>query len=148
MSIFWVRAVCKLQLVNYGSKHTSQSPSGMLHVFVRLSTHTHVTWKLQVLCGCFAYQITALLSKTFLVWFRVVWEIWLESCNPRHASQSFSDTTLSFVHCKPVYTIQFGVQLGLMIALLPMMHHFIRTNLASYPIHLAVFFQLYYRTSW
>ena len=45
-----------------------------------------ITWKLQVVHGHSTYWMTALLLETFLVWFRVAWEIQLESCGPRHAS--------------------------------------------------------------
>ena len=54
--------------------------------------------------------MTALLIETFLVWFRVASEICLESYGPKHASV-FSDTTLCFVYCKPVYTSLSGAQL-------------------------------------
>ena len=42
------------------------------------------------------------LSETFLLWFRVAWEIWLEGYSLRHTSWSFSDTILC-AYCKPIY---------------------------------------------
>ena len=53
--------------------HCSLFPISHLCVF------TCITWKLQVICECSAYQMTALLSETFFMWFRAAWEIWLES---------------------------------------------------------------------
>ena len=82
MSIFWVRATCEIWLASYGSKHASQSLSDMpfVHILPR------ITWKLQIVhvYGCSAYGTTASLSKTFLVWFRVVWddqtgELWFQT---------------------------------------------------------------------
>ena len=55
---------------------------------------TLITRKLQVVYGHSLHRTTALLSKIFVVWFRVAWEIRLESSVPRHESRSFSDTTL------------------------------------------------------
>ena len=46
---------------------------------------TCITWKLQVICGRPAYRMTALLLETFLVHFRVAWEIRLEIYVPRNA---------------------------------------------------------------
>ena len=51
-----------------------------------LCVHTHITWRLQVICGRSAYGMIALLLDTFLMWFRVVRENQLESYGPRHAS--------------------------------------------------------------
>ena len=62
------------------STHHSLFPMSNLYVL------TLVTWKLQVIQGHSAYWTTALLSETFLVCFRVAWEIWPESYSPRHAS--------------------------------------------------------------
>ena len=87
MSIFCVKAGCKIWMASYASKHTSQSFSGKPIVHIQLHlTHTHVTWKFQVICGRSAYWTTAILLDTFFVWFRAAWEIWLESYGPRHAS--------------------------------------------------------------
>ena len=102
----------------------------------------YITWKLQLINGCSAYQMTALLSKIFLVWFRVAWEVWLESYSLRHASQSFSDTTLPCVYCKSVHNLTYNFAWqqnshSLLVkqctthqttALLPMIHHFIHKN--------------------
>ena len=48
-------------------------------------TYTHSP-KIQVTYGHSAHLITALLSETFLQWFRVAWEIHLDSSSPRHTS--------------------------------------------------------------
>ena len=55
---------------------------------------TGVTWKLQGVYGPSKYWTTALLLQRFLVWFRLAWEISLESYGPWHIPQSFCDTTL------------------------------------------------------
>ena len=44
---------------------------------------TRITWKLWVVYGCCAYQMTTILLETFNVWFRVAWEILLESYGPQ-----------------------------------------------------------------
>ena len=70
-----------------------------LFLVCHLCILTCITWKLQVIYEHSTYQTTVPLSKTFLLWFRVAWEIWLESYDPRHVSQSFSDITL-YACCK------------------------------------------------
>ena len=75
-----------------------------LFLICHLCVLLHITWKLQVVCGHSAYQMTALLPNTFLVCFRVAWETRLAKYSPWHASWSFSDTTLSRVHCKSMHT--------------------------------------------
>ena len=81
MSIFCVRAGCKLWLESYGSKHASWSLSKKLFV------HTNMyNLKLQVIYGHCASWTSALLSEIFLVCIRVTWEIWLESSGTRHIS--------------------------------------------------------------
>ena len=47
---------------------------------------THIAWKLQVIYECSVYQTIALLLETLLEWFRVAWEIRLESYGRRCAS--------------------------------------------------------------
>ena len=73
MSIFCVRAGWGILLVSYASQHTLQSLSNKPFVSMQLYGH-------------FTYWTTAKLSETFFVWFRVAWEIWLESYGPRQAS--------------------------------------------------------------
>ena len=117
-----------------------------------LCVHTCITWKLQVIYQCPAYWMSALLLESFLVWFRVVWEIWLESYSHRHVSVVLRYNIVC-VYCKPFHTSLFGVQLHMTTqlkqfydctshqttALLLMMHCFIRTKLASYTICCSVF---------
>ena len=79
----------------------------------------HVRYDRQVMIGKLqvvrsAYRTVALLSKTFLVWFRVSWEIQLESYGPRHASVIL----WYFIACKyckhvHVHTSLLGAQLRL-----------------------------------
>ena len=38
------------------------------------------------------YETNAILSKTFLFWYRAVYELWLTSYGPKHASWSLFDT--------------------------------------------------------
>ena len=69
--------------------------------------------KLQVIHGCSSYRMTVLLLKTFLMWFRVAWEIHLESHGPE-THWLFSHTTLCEYTASPylyVYTLLFGEQL-------------------------------------
>ena len=107
MFIFCVRVGCVIQLVSYGSKHASQS---LYHKpFVR-TVLQRITWKLQVIYGCSAYQMTVLLSETFLVWFRVAWEIRLESYGFRHSLVILWYNIVCVYH-KPIHTSLFGVQL-------------------------------------
>ena len=71
---------------------------------------THITWKLEVIYGRYAYRMTVLLSKTFLQCFRVAWEIRLESYGSRHASVVLWFNIVC-VYCKPVHTSIFDAQL-------------------------------------
>ena len=80
ISIFCVRAGCKTWLVSYGSKHSSQ-----FFQISHLYALTRINWKLRGIYGRSAYRMTALLPDTFLVWFRVAREIWLERYSPRSA---------------------------------------------------------------
>ena len=90
--ISWIRAACKLRLVSYGSKHTSQSLSNITFCVYL----TKITRKLQVMHGCSTYQTTALLLEMSIFWVRVACEIKLVSYGSKHASQSLSD--MPFVH--------------------------------------------------
>ena len=79
-----------------------------IHLFVHIYTYNTTQHNIQhiwhkngctdvlnaQMYGCFRQWATALLSETFLLWFRVVWEIWPKSYISRHTLQSFSDTTL------------------------------------------------------
>ena len=141
--IFWVRVACKIWLVSYSSKHALQSLFNMPFV------HTGITWNVWVVYrhSTYMYWTTGVLPETFLAWFRVAWEIRLTTDCSRHTSQSFFDTTLC------MYSIQYILQCCtymkfLMViyalhqnshvacyytthqtmALLPTMHHFIRTK--------------------
>ena len=114
---------------------------------------TYITWKLQVVYGCSAYQTTALLLETFFVWLRVDWRATAPDMH-----RSFSDTTFC-VYTANTYTHRYLVwnyawqqnshtlwlhTTDQTTALLPMMHRFISKNLAIYTthVHIAVCFQL------
>ena len=113
----------------------------------------HKTWKVQDIYGCSADRTTAILSETFFVWFRCAREIWLESYGPRHKSVVLWHNIVC-VYCKPVIahiaiwceTIQDNKThvpsdtKRQTMALLPTMHRFIRTKLAS-NLHIAMSFQ-------
>ena len=106
VSIFCVRAGFEIQLVSYGSKHASQSLSSK--PFVRTCTHNLKTtghiWMS-------AYQTTALLLETFLVLFRVAWEIrQLESYGLRHTLVVLWYNIVC-VYCRPIHTSLIGAQL-------------------------------------
>ena len=77
MSIFWVRAACKIQSKSYGSKHTSQSLSDMtfcVHFHAQLENYRSYLGVLHMerLLPCVFYGVT--------------WEIQLESYGPRNVS--------------------------------------------------------------
>ena len=86
-----------------GSKHASQCLS-ISHLWVLAL----ITWELQVIDGHLACWTTALLSKTFLIWLRVVWKIRLESKGPRHASVVLWYNIIVCTYCKPVHTSLLG----------------------------------------
>ena len=157
MSIFCVRTECEIWLVSYGSKHALQSVSDKPFV----CTYMH-NLKLQVIHGCSAYQTTALLFETFFVWFRVASEILLDSYGPRHTSvvlwykivcilQARKLASL-YIHryliCNYIHMTTNSCTLWLdtthqTTVLLPTMHLFIWTKLASYTtVQVTVSFQL------
>ena len=122
---------------------------------------TCIAWKLQVVhvYEYSAHWTTALLSKTFLVWLRVAWEIQLESYGPRHASVLLWYTivehcvhilqTISYIafwyattHDNTTH-IAYDCTTQQMAVLLPTMHHFIRTRLASYTAGCSVLLIVY-----
>ena len=83
---FWLKAVCEPPLVSYGSKHAWQPLSNMPFV------HTYMhNLKITGVYGRSIYQTVAVLLETFFLWFRVVWEIRLESYS---SLRSFSNPTL------------------------------------------------------
>ena len=145
MSIFWVRAPSEIRLASYGSKHASQCLYNVPFVYTYMHT---CNLKLQVIYGRSAYWITALLSETFLVWFRVAWEIWLESYGSRHTliilwynivMHILQACTYVDIWCATMYDNKPDVAYDCttttthqMTALLPTTHCFIRTNLANY----------------
>ena len=105
MTIFCVRAGCNIWMVSYTSKHALRCFSGkpFVHIHVQLYLR-HITWKLQVICGRSAYQTTVILLDTFFVWFRVAWEIWLESYGHRqalfvHWYNIVCVTASMYIHC-------------------------------------------------
>ena len=102
ISIFCIKAGCKIQLVSYASKHALQCL-----LINHLCIHTLLSWKLEVIHGYSAYQMTGLPSETVLLLFRVEWEIWLESYSPRHVSVVFW-YNIVYVYCKLVHTLLFS----------------------------------------
>ena len=108
ISIVCVWAGCEIPLVSYGSKHSLE-----FFLISHLCVLTCITWQLQVIYGRSAYQMTALLLDTFLVWFTVAREIQLESYNTRHALVVLWYKLVCVY--KPVYTSLFGVQLRMTI---------------------------------
>ena len=115
----------------YYSKHASQSSSDT--PFVRTYIYTCVY-------ECSTYLNNCSTIIDFLVWFRVVWEIRLESYGPRDTSVILW-YNIVYVYCKPIHTSLFGGQLRMTIkltvydcttyqtiALLPKMHCFKRTK--------------------
>ena len=114
--------------------------------------YMYITWKLQVVQGHSAYQKTPLLSETFLVWFRVAWEIWLESYVPRlasvipsqHCVQILQTCTYIAIWCTTIYDNKTHVTFDCILhtkqwGLLTTMRRFIRKKLASYTTCWSVF---------
>ena len=100
ISIFYVRAACKMRLSSYGSQHGSRAVS--FHYPHDSCLLSRITWKLQIVYWYSSYRTTALLPVIFLVWFRVACEIRLESYCPRHASIVLWGNIVR-VYCKPVH---------------------------------------------
>ena len=98
MSIFWVTAGCGIRLMNYNSKHASQSLSNVLFV------HTYNLKAIQVIYGNSKYQMTTLLLETFL-WGLELYERFNWRVTVLDTHQSFSDTILYlytailYIHC-------------------------------------------------
>ena len=126
-----------------------KSMTSQTHLWQAVSTHNLKT------SGRTWMFSTAILSETFFVWLRVAVEIWFESysCTTWDMHRSFSDTTLCACTASP-YTHRYLVRnhawqqnsrtLWLhathqMMALLPTMHRFRRTYLASYTTCCSVF---------
>ena len=87
--------------------HCSVPPTSHLCVL------TGITWKLKDIYRCCAYWTTALLQKILFVWFRVPWEIWLESYSPRYISVIPWYNTVWVYTLSPIHTWLhvFGAQL-------------------------------------
>ena len=113
-----------------------------------------ITWKLQVVYRHSTYWTTSLLLKTFLEQFRVAWEIQLESYGPRHTcdhsliQHCLACTASPYIlyitiWCTTIYDnkthVAYDCTTYQTTALLPTMHRFIRTKLASYTTHCSVF---------
>ena len=158
MSNFWDK-----QYMQYEQQVVAPNMHHSLFLICHLCVLPHLTLKIhvQVVCERSAYWTTALLSDTFLIWFRVAWDIQLVNYSSRQALQSFSDRTLSRTHCKPIDThvylhitiwctttndnkthIAYECTTYQTMALLPTMHNCM-TKLAGYSIHVAVCFQLH-----
>ena len=103
ISIFHVKSGCKM----LGEFFQFLSIS---HLYVL----TCITWKLQVVYGRSTYQMTSLLSATFLVWFRVAKQIQLETYGFGHTLVILW-YKLVCTYCKPVYISLFGAQLCMTI---------------------------------
>ena len=146
MSIVCVRAGCEIQLVSYGSKHALQSLSNKQFVY------TCITWKLQVMYGCSAYQITALLSETFLVCLELHERSNWKATSP-NMHQSFSDKTFCvytaspYIHHYLVHNCAWQQNSCTLDCILhskrwlymPTTYDFIRTKLASYTMRCSGF---------
>ena len=96
---FCVRPGCKIWWVTYGSKHSSQ--------FFSIS---HSCLLIQCTRNL---KTTALLSDTFLVWFRIA-RVQLKSYAPRHISVALWYKVVC-VYRKPIYSSLFGAQLCMII---------------------------------
>ena len=71
---------------------------------------TRTTWKLQVVLQTFYILNDCYTIRDILVWYRVGWEIQLESYGPRHASVILWYNSVC-VYCKPIHASLFGAQL-------------------------------------
>ena len=161
---FTHRTACELRLASYGSKHALQSLSNSPFV----CTYIHNLKIIQVVYGCFAYQMTALLSETLCGlelhessnW-RVMaldthWGLPLIQhcvCILQACTYRYNTIWLATMHDNKTH-IDYDSSTHQVMALLPTMYCFIRTK--SYTIHrdlwaaavhniylhFAVFFQL------
>ena len=86
-------------------------PISHLCVHYAQMAYTHI-FKTTGRIWMFCIWTTAILSESFLVWFRVAWNIRLESYDPKHASVALWYNIVC-VYCKPVHTSLFGVQLNM-----------------------------------
>ena len=80
----------------------------------------HISLKVQAVYGCFACQMTTLLSETFLVFFIVAWEIHWRATGPRHVSVVLWYNIVC-IYCKPIQISLFGAQLHVITQLMYLM---------------------------
>ena len=147
MSFFWVRAVCEIWLASYGFKHTYQS-----HFDTPFVHASHINYRSYV----DVLHIEQLLyyQKHSLCVLELHERSDWRTMTP-NTHWSVTDTTLCaytaslYIYHYLVYNYawqQNSHTLWLYYTpdktLLPTMHHFIKTSLASYSIHVAVSFQL------
>ena len=129
---FLYRVECEVRLVSYGSKHSKQF-FPLSHLWVV----TCITWQYE----CSAYRITALLSDTLLAWFRVARYIQLENYGPRNTSVVLWYKLVRWATTHDnwnSHTLWLHIT-HQMMALLPRIHRFTTTMLASYNTLFSVF---------
>ena len=105
-------------------------------IMVKTTRLLHICCIVRQKYGRSAYQMTALVSETFFVWFRVAWEVKLESYGPRHASVILWYNILC-ICCKLVHTSLFGVQLCITTKLMYLMTAYYTSNDGFIVIHRA-----------
>ena len=133
ISIFCVRTYCKVWLVSYGSKHSSQ----YFPVNPFVHAYTCITWQLQVIHECSAYRMTALHRTHSLcgleLWSNPTAELWPQT----HIGRSLIQTCVRMlqlhiyiaVWCANMHDNRNSHTLWLHIthqttALLPTTHHY------------------------
>ena len=116
---YWMTALLEMSIsvLELDVRYDWQVMVPNLHHSYFLISHlcvlTCITWKLQVIYGLYgrsAYWTTAILSETFIVWFRVARDIQLESYGSRHASVVLWYKIVC-LYCKPIHTLPFDAKL-------------------------------------
>ena len=159
MSIIWLRPGCESRLASYGSKRTSRFL--FYRIFVATCTSTHYLNTILVQYGCSILHMKRVLYYTTFLWCGLELHErfnWKPTTPDMHHSCSLIQrycvyTASSYIHCyllcnyawqQNSHTLWLHTTHRMMV-LLPTLHNFIRTDLNSYSIHVAVFFQLHWK---
>ena len=105
---------CAISVLKLDAKYNSQVMAPNTHCSLFPISHlcvlTRPSRKLKVIYERSAYWMTAIQLETFLEWFRVASDIWLESYGPRHALVVLWYNIVC-VYCKLMHTSWFNMQL-------------------------------------
>ena len=151
ITIFCVRPGCEIQLASYGSKHALQSLFSKS--FVHTCTHNFKT-TVHIWTFCIPNNFSTIEDIPCVVWScmrDMTKKLWPQTHIGHSLIKSWCVCTASsYIHryCMWCATrhdnkthVVYDCATDQTAALLPTMHHFMRTNLASYSIHIAISFQ-------